>query len=126
MNKRVIALSLVLIGVALLVGLHFSRRRVQEQTAATGNSRISPTAASTARTLSSTTVLPSAPATGRNIASNSGSPIVPAILVPATPYLLGSADKAPPMEPVTLLDNMRRAINQYRSMFGGNPVGTNP
>ena len=30
------------------------------------------------------------------------------------------------MEPATVLGNMRRAINQYRSMFGSNPVGTNP
>jgi hypothetical protein len=30
------------------------------------------------------------------------------------------------MEPATLLSNMRVTINQYRSMFGENPVGTNP
>jgi len=30
------------------------------------------------------------------------------------------------MEPATLLNNMRITINQYGSMFGGNPVGTNP
>ena len=30
------------------------------------------------------------------------------------------------MEPATVLSNMRVTINQYRSMFGENPVGTNP
>jgi hypothetical protein len=47
-------------------------------------------------------------------------------LPPVTPFLLGSADKPPPMEPATVLDNMRIAIQQYGSRFGGNPVGTNP
>jgi len=30
------------------------------------------------------------------------------------------------MEPGTVLDKMRIAINNYDSMFKGNPVGTNP
>ena len=30
------------------------------------------------------------------------------------------------MEPATVLSNMRIAIRQYGSRFGGNPVGTNP
>lgn len=30
------------------------------------------------------------------------------------------------MEPATVLGNMRVAIQQYGSRFGGNPVGTNP
>jgi hypothetical protein len=30
------------------------------------------------------------------------------------------------MDPATVLSNMRIAVNQYGSMFGGNPVGTNP
>jgi hypothetical protein len=30
------------------------------------------------------------------------------------------------MEPATVLGNMRIAVNQYGSRFGGNPVGTNP
>ena len=42
------------------------------------------------------------------------------------PFLLGSADTPPAMEPAALLSNMRVAIHQYRSRFGGNPVGTNP
>ena len=44
----------------------------------------------------------------------------------ALPFILGSADSTPSMEPATVLSNMRVTINQYRSMFGENPVGTNP
>jgi hypothetical protein len=45
---------------------------------------------------------------------------------PATPFLLGSAETPPPMEPATLLGNMRNTISRYASQFGENPVGTNP
>lgn len=51
-------------------------------------------------------------------------PTVP--VLPATPFLLGSADTPPAMEPATLLSNMRIAIHNYGSRFGGNPIGTNP
>src|ERR1039458_5925729 len=44
----------------------------------------------------------------------------------APPFVLGSADATPSMEPATVLSNMRVTINQYQSMFGENPVGTNP
>jgi hypothetical protein len=47
-------------------------------------------------------------------------------VAPATPFLLGSADTPPKMEPATVLGNLRIAIGQYGSRFGGNPVGTNP
>jgi hypothetical protein len=30
------------------------------------------------------------------------------------------------LQPMTILENMRRTIRQYGSTFGGNPVGTNP
>ena len=30
------------------------------------------------------------------------------------------------MEPATVLGNLRNAVSQYGSRFGGNPVGTNP
>lgn len=44
----------------------------------------------------------------------------------ATPFQFGTADTPPNMEPSTVVENMRIAINLYRSMFGNNPVGTNP
>jgi hypothetical protein len=45
---------------------------------------------------------------------------------PDAPYLIGSAEAPPQMDPMTLLGNVRHVINDYGSMFGGNPVGTNP
>jgi len=63
---------------------------------------------------------PAAPA----VAGPSTSPPYP--VPPATPFLLGSADTPPPMDPATVLSNMRIVIRQYGSRFGGNPIGTNP
>ena len=42
-----------------------------------------------------------------------------------------AAGKAAPLEitniqPEIVLENMRRAIHEYGTMFGGNPIGTNP
>src|SRR5437588_7218089 len=54
------------------------------------------------------------------------STLPPSPIPPATPFLLGSADTPPAMEPAIVLSNMRIVIHQYGSMFGGNPVGTNP
>ena len=45
---------------------------------------------------------------------------------PARPFVLGSADSPPSMDAATVSSNMRITVNQYGSMFGGNPVGTNP
>jgi hypothetical protein len=42
------------------------------------------------------------------------------------PFLLGTADSPPSMDAATVLGNMRVTLNQYRSMFNENPVGTNP
>src|SRR5947207_1826932 len=55
-----------------------------------------------------------------------GAAVSPPPQKPETPFLLGSADTPPPMDPDTLVNNMRIAINNYASMFNGNPVGTNP
>jgi hypothetical protein len=45
---------------------------------------------------------------------------------PVKPFILGSADSPPGMDAATVLSNMRITVNQHGSMFGGNPVGTNP
>lgn len=43
------------------------------------------------------------------------------------PYQIGSANGPPAdISPQTVLENTRRAIVNYGSTFGGNPVGTNP
>jgi len=66
--------------------------------------------------------------TGATSAALAGTPSTfPNVPVPpATPFLLGSIETPPAMEPATVLSNMRIAIQQYGSRFGGNPVGTNP
>jgi hypothetical protein len=76
-----------------------------------------------------------APAASPAVGSPGNAPAVPvatpatfptSALPPATPFVLGSAEKPPAMEPAVVLNNMRIAIHQYGSRFGGNPVGTNP
>ncbi|HWV98125.1 MAG TPA: hypothetical protein VNZ64_00400 [Candidatus Acidoferrum sp.] len=68
------------------------------------------------------TVSPPATAPGASViatpASNSPMPAAAAV-APLPPELASIA-------PMTVLENMRRTIRQYGSMFGGNPVGTNP
>jgi len=60
------------------------------------------------------------------IENDSRNSTVPAAaLPPPVPFLLGSPDTSPAMDPATVLSNMRIAVNQYGSMFGGNPVGSN-
>jgi len=44
----------------------------------------------------------------------------------ATPYVLGSENNPPSMESEVVLRNVRNAVHQYNSMFGGNPTGNNP
>jgi hypothetical protein len=72
------------------------------------------------------------PRTTAIIASNFAAP-------PQTPYYAAAARQPSvkpaglpkpleftTLEPVTVLQNMSRAVRQYGEMFGGNPVGTNP
>jgi hypothetical protein len=56
-----------------------------------------------------------------------GVPSSPAPMA-AAPFSLPAADglEFTNLPPAMVLDNMRTAIRQYGSMFGGNPVGTNP
>src|SRR5215471_28234 len=46
--------------------------------------------------------------------------------LPIDPGLAYSASSPPDASPEAVLGNMRNAIHLYSSMFGGNPVGTNP
>ena len=57
---------------------------------------------------------------------SSSSPAISPAPPPATPFLVGAADTPPAKDPATVLSNMRVTANHYGSMFGGNPVGTNP
>jgi len=53
-------------------------------------------------------------------------PITTNVEKPTTPYLVGSPNTPPAMEPEIVVRNMRNAIHQYKSQFGANPIGTNP
>jgi hypothetical protein len=57
--------------------------------------------------------------------AGAGSTIANAPAALPQPFILGSADSPPGMDAATVLSNMRVTVNQYRSMFGENPVGTN-
>jgi hypothetical protein len=57
---------------------------------------------------------------------SSNAPAVAALAKPLA-YQIGSAEGPPDgISPQTVLENTRRAIVNYGSTFGGNPVGTNP
>src|ERR1035438_926499 len=57
---------------------------------------------------------------------DAGGAVVTPPAASAQPFTLGSADSPPNMDAATVLSNMRVTVNQYRSIFGENPVGTNP
>ncbi len=60
-----------------------------------------------------------APAPAETIAAPATASAVPSVLT-------SSVSSLPALPPATILENMRTTIRQYGSMFGGNPVGTNP
>src|SRR5262245_25293139 len=87
---------------------------------------------------SSTGIIPSSttskqPGTELKRASNTAivnetkaAPTATIVEKPTTPYLLGSPNTPPSMDPEIVVRNMRNAIHQYKSQFGANPVGSNP
>jgi hypothetical protein len=64
-------------------------------------------------------------ARGSESAANSQPLQQPAKAQAPRPYILGTPDNPPSMEPAAVLDNMRIVLRNYGSMFGGNPVGNN-
>lgn len=67
------------------------------------------------------------PAAGASLAPAAiANPVVPSVPSGAdySPELLASTPSSIP--PATILENVRTAVRQYGSQFGGNPVGTNP
>jgi hypothetical protein len=75
--------------------------------------------------------LSNAPQSAAIIASNFAAPPQSTYYsAPSNPPVT-AAGKAAPLEitniqPEIVLENMRRAVHEYGTMFGGNPVGTNP
>ncbi|HXU77508.1 MAG TPA: hypothetical protein VN794_13130 [Methylomirabilota bacterium] len=75
--------------------------------------------------------LPAPPTAIPTVPSNSPPPSLAISPEPPSPPLeLGDLDfrvsGKPDLPPETVLENTRSAIRDYGSMFGGNPVGTNP
>jgi hypothetical protein len=100
------------------------RPTTQDETAATGSAGVK----------SQPSLAPASPATSTSADTAAAASLVPGTTTsafppkpvpPAIPFLLGSAETPPPMEPGIVLNNMRIAINQYASRFSENPVGTN-
>lgn len=126
--KRGVALLLLL---AVTTALYCYLRLQQPRSEPTPPPTSYPQASSTsdARKVSRTNLEPGAP-----LASLvAPPPSAPVALLPASNSLVPATATVPPMPPelesvppATVLENMRRSIRQYGTMFGGNPVGTNP
>src|ERR1017187_10446896 len=99
----------------------------ESQTAANPSQSESPgTAARMLSSSSRTGAATSTPASSDAPSLGASGASAASTVAPAKPFVFGSADAAPSMDAATVLSNMRVTINQYRSMFGENPVGTNP
>src|SRR6266446_4313871 len=124
MRRLLSALILVCVvgSVALYLFFHSSNERPVSTDAFPPNSSSATTSAAANQTASK--VAPAPVARAENASQNSRA--AAAALPQPTPFLLGSPDTPPPMDPATVLSNVRIVINQYGSMFGGNPVGSNP
>ena len=115
--------ALILVCVAGVGGLYLffhssSERSVSPETSAT-------TSSSPSTSLEPNQTAAAVAQTSLARVDSRNSTVPAAALPPPVPFLLGSPDTSPAMEPATVLSNMRIAINQYGSMFGGNPVGSN-
>ncbi len=125
MNKRAIAAALLILITALLV--HFwwhspSRTQIApaqtqaSQDAAVANALAAQGTNTAALITSNFAGVQSAPGSSDSTASSSS----PAPAGPASPLQVTD------IPPAIVLENMARAVRQYGTMFGGNPVGTNP
>jgi hypothetical protein len=127
--RKVLTVATVLIGIVALVLFFHSKKPAADTTAPTqalptsqpenpsaaeNNNNSAPAPASSSASANPALPGPSSPAPAPNLADRAGA-VPPA---PATP----SAD----IPPAIFVQNVRRAINQFGAMFGGNPVGTNP
>lgn len=127
MNKRIVAL--ILPGVVLSAWFWFSRSKTEATRTGTVSSGKSVAAqeAAVARALST-----EEPRAAAVIASNFAAATPQTIFYSAPPGPpVAPAGKPAPLEytnlaPELVLDNVRHAVRDYRSMFGGNPVGVNP
>src|ERR1035441_3060786 len=126
MRKWLLAILLIC-ALAGVVWYFFVAPPKESQTAANpSQSESSGTAAGMPSSSSRTGAASSTPTSSKAPSAGTAGTSVESPVAPAKPFVLGSADAAPSMDAATVLSNMRVTINQYRSMFGENPVGTNP
>jgi len=128
--KRWLPAILVVCALAGLVWYFFIARPGESQNAASPSQSENPgpapeTPGSGPRTGAPALTSPS-PGAEANATPDAGSAADNSTSSQAPPFILGSADSPPSMDAATVLSNMRVTVNQYRSMFGENPVGTNP
>ena len=128
--KRWLPAILIVCALAGLAWYFFVARPGESQTAVSPNQSESPgpapeTPASGPRTGAPAPTTPS-PGAEATATPGAGSAADNSTSSQARPFILGSADSPPSMDAATVLSNMRVTVNQYRSMFGENPVGTNP
>jgi hypothetical protein len=63
----------------------------------------------------------------KNSEANQSNDILPGAVLPATkPALIPTAPEFTNLPPETVMENLRTTFHSYQSMFGENPVGTNP
>src|SRR5882762_5646782 len=117
--KTVLVLALVCVAAAL----YFFLRRPGGQTPTPPSQPTDETAAVPAREATPQAPNPTVSSTPAPAAATAATPPNRQLAPPpppATPFQFGSADNPPNMEPATVVENMRIAINLYRSMFGNN------
>jgi hypothetical protein len=123
MKKWAIVLAIIMV---VCVGLILSRNRTAEPASnqPTQAQQDAAVAAALARQSPNTVaIIQSNFARVQPSSGGPGSANTPVTAVPAgTPAPLQFTN----FEPVVVLENMARAVRQYGTMFGGNPVGTNP
>ena len=120
------AIVLAIIAVVAGMGLFLSRNRTAQPASnqPTQAQQDAAVAAALAKQSSNTVaIIQSNFARVQPSSGGAGSSNTPVTAVPAgTPSPLQFTN----FEPVIVLENMARAVRQYGTMFGGNPVGTNP
>ncbi len=123
--KRFIAL---LIAGLIIAGLFFLLRRPRDTSKPTDVAIESPTDAIPVSATSKQSDAELKRPTNASAVANEtkAAPIATIVEKPTTPYLVGSPNTPPTMDPEIVVRNMGNAIHLYKSQFGANPVGSNP
>ena len=129
MKSRAIALSAI--GLLVVIGWNVFHVRHPNPTVGAAGQQSTQQPAATEETLEapsspihhSKSLAPSGAATEQRASYSSNS--LTAVAASAPPAVEPTFESTN-LPPATILENMRTVIRQYGTMFGGNPVGTNP